>query len=278
MKTYRLIFALFSAAALSSCGQEGVQDITAPAAGARIKFFNFGVIPTALCSPPTTTPPTPAAPICAGVNFYANDTKVTAIGSSSGSEATTGTVYGAPANGGLYSAIAPGQYTISGKIAAATDNGMAVSNVPATLEDGKYYSFYQSGFYDGTAKTVDAFIVEDAFPSTIDYSAGNVRFVNAISNANPMTLYAKNTTTGVEVPVGGEVAYKGAGAFTSLPGGFYDLSTRYTGSSTNVLTRPGVSFGGGRVYTITARGDITVTPSTACGTANKTCLDNTTNR
>jgi len=212
------------------------------------------------------------------VNFWGNGTKLTAISSSTGSEATTGTGYGGVGNGGLYSAIAPGQYTFSGKIAAATDNGLAVSNVTANLEDGKYYSFYQSGFYDGTAKTVDAFIVEDAFPATIDYSAANVRFVNAISNANPMTLYAKNTTTGVEVPIGGEVAYKGAGAFTSIPAGFYDLSTRYTGSSTNVLTRPGVSFGGGRVYTITARGDITVAPSTACAAANKTCLDNTTNR
>ncbi|HET9776929.1 MAG TPA: DUF4397 domain-containing protein [Gemmatimonadaceae bacterium] len=259
MKTYRLIFALFSAAALSSCGQEGVQDITAPAAGAGIKFFNFGV----------------NAP---GVNFWGNSTKLTAISSSSGSESTTGTNYGGAGNGGLYSVVAPGPYTFSGKIAATTDNGLAVSTITATLENGKYYSFYQSGFYNSTAKTVDAFIVEDAFPTTIDYSAAYVRFVNAISNANPMTLYAKNSTTAVEGPVGGEIAYKGAGAFVAMPEGFYDLSTRYTGSSTNVLTRPGVSFVAGRVYTITARGDITVAPSTACGSANKTCLDNTTNR
>jgi hypothetical protein len=93
-----------------------------------------------------------------------------------------------------------------------------------------------------------------------------------------MTLYAKSTTTGVETPIGAEVAYKGASAFVNLPSGAYDLSTRYTGSATNVLTRPAVSFVGRKVYTITARGDITVAPSTACAAANRTCLDNTANR
>ena len=43
-----------------------------------------------------------------GVNFYANDTKMTAISSTSGSESTTGTAYGAVGNSGIYSGIAPG--------------------------------------------------------------------------------------------------------------------------------------------------------------------------
>jgi len=65
----------------------------------------------------------------------------------------------------------------------------------------------------------------------------------------------------------------------NIPAGTYDLSTRYTGSSTNALSRTGVAFAGGRIYTITARGDITVTPTTTgCAASNKTCLDNTTNR
>jgi hypothetical protein len=259
MKTYRSILAILGVAVLAACGDKTAQSITAPATGASIMFFNFGV----------------NAP---GVNFYANTTKLTAISSVTGTESTTGTAYGGVGNGGFYSAIAPGSYTFAGKIAAATDNGLAVSNVTANLENGKYYSFYQSGFYDATAKTVDAFIVEDAIPPDIDYSVALVRFVNAISNANPMTLFAKSTTTGIEGPVGAEVAYKGAGAFTALPPGAYDLSTRYSGSSTNVLTRPAVSFNAGRIYTITARGDITVAPSTACAAANKTCLDNTINR
>jgi len=50
-----------------------------------------------------------------GVNFYANSTKITAISSVTGAESTTGTAYGGAANGGLYSAIAPGSYTFARK-------------------------------------------------------------------------------------------------------------------------------------------------------------------
>lgn len=200
---------------------------------------------------------------------------MTAISSATGQEAIIGTAYGAVGNGGFYSGITPGQYTLSAKIAATTDKDLSIANLPATFADGKYYSVYLSGFYDATAKTVDAFIVEDPFPAQLDYAVTYVRFVHAISNASPLTLYAKNTTTGVEVAVGTAVSYKGAGAFTALAGAVYDLSTRYTGSSTNVITRTGVSLSAGKVYTIGARGDITVTSGTA---TNRPILDNTANR
>jgi hypothetical protein len=257
MKRHASIAALLFAALLPSCGKEAVPDLTGPFPNSRIRFFNFGV----------------NAP---GVNFYANTTKMTAISPTTpGVESTNGINYSQAGAAGAYSAIAPGQYTLTGKIAAATDKDLAIATVPATIADGKFYSFYMSGFYDATAKTVDGFVVEDPFVEPTDFSVATVRFVDAISNANPMTLYAKNTTTGTEVPVGSEVAYKGAGAFTAIPAAVYDLSTRYTGSSTNAITRAGVSFLGGRVYTITARGDITVTSSTA---TNRPFLDNTPNR
>ncbi|HEV2642310.1 MAG TPA: hypothetical protein VGT98_06370, partial [Candidatus Elarobacter sp.] len=174
--------------------------------------------------------------------------------------------------GGFYTAIAPGQYTLAGKIAAATDKDLAISTVSTTIADGKSYSFYMSGFYDPVAKTVAGFVIDDPFVPPTDTTVASVRFVNAISNANPMTLYAKNATTGVEVAVGATVAYKSAGAFTALPTGVYDLNTRYAGSTTNVITRTAQSFLGGRVYTISARGDITSTSAT-----NKPALDNTAN-
>jgi hypothetical protein len=263
--------ALSCAVLLAACNYEknAVQDITAPDPGSRIRFFNFGVNAPA-------------------VNFYANDTKVTAISSTScatppppaactttGIESTAGTAYGGVGFAGLYSALAPGQYAFTGRIAAATDKDLSISSVTTTLENGKYYSFYQSGFYDGTAKTAEAFVVEDAFPATIDYSVAYVRFVNAISNSSPMTLYARNTTTTTETAVGGLVAYKAAGAFTALPNATYDLITRVEGSSANAITRTAVSFVAGRVYTIGARGDMTVVSTTA---ANRPFLDNTTNR
>src|SRR3954468_800103 len=103
-------------AALFACDKNGRQDITAPATGARVKFFHFGV----------TAP---------GVNFYANTVKMTAISSAAcqppndtttvcrttGNESTTGVAYAAAGNGALYNEVVPGQVTLTGKISATTD-------------------------------------------------------------------------------------------------------------------------------------------------------------
>lgn len=258
MKRYGSLAVLLCAAALTACDYEknAVQDITGPLPASRVMFFNFGLNAPA-------------------VNFYANDTKMTAVLSTSGAESTTGVAYGGVSAGGLYSGIVPGTYTFSGKIAAETDKDLAVSTLATTVADGKNYSVYQSGLYDATTKKVDAFVVEDAFPATIEYSSSVVRFVNAIYNASPMILYVKDRATGVETAVGSAVAYKSAGAFIALPQASYDLSVRYAGSSTNVITRTLVGFVAGRVYTIGARGDITVTSTTA---VNRPFLDNTLNR
>ncbi len=247
---------LLCAVALTACEKNAVQDITGSLPAARVKFFNFGV----------------GAP---AVNFYANDAKVTAVLSATGVESTNGVASGGVGSGGFYSGIAPGQYTFAGKIAAAVDKDVPIAAATATLAAGKAYSFYISGIYNTTSKTAEGFVLEDAFVDTLDYTVSYVRFVNAISNANPMSLYARNPTTGVEVPVGGAVAYKSAGAFTPLPGAVYDISTRYVGSSTNLITRTAVSFSAGKVYTISARGDITVVSTTL---ATRPLLDNTSNR
>jgi hypothetical protein len=253
----RAVAALIGATLLAACGSDAAQRIDAPAPGASIKFYNF-----ALSSP--------------GVNFYANDTmKVTAIGSSSGAEDTVGTKYSFLGDAGLYVGLVPGQYTFAGKIAAPANNGLAIGSAQATFTDGKYYSFYLSGFYDATAKKSDAFIVADSFPTTIDFGVTYVRFVNAIPNAQPLQLFAKSTVSGTEVAIGAGVPYKSAGAFVSLAPASYDLSARYAGATTNTISRTGVSFVGGRVYTITARGDITVTSTSA---TNRPFLDNTPNR
>jgi hypothetical protein len=272
MKTYRFIAALLCAGAVSGCGDEALTNITEPpSTNSGIRFFHFGV----------------NAP---GVNFYANDTKMTAIATAAcstppipeactttGSESNTGIAYSAVSAGGAYLVIPPGQTTLTGRIAAATDKNLPIATVATTIEDGKSYSYYMSGIYNTTAKTSDAFVVEDPLVLPPDFATATVRLVHAISNANPMTLYARDTVTKTEVAVGGEVAYKGAGTFTSIPAGVYDLSTRYAGASTNALTRPAVTFLGGRVYTISARGDITSLPTITCVATNRTCLDFTAN-
>ncbi len=257
MNRYRVVTALLGASVLASCEKNAVQVLpTAEIPGARIKFFNFGV----------------GAP---GVNFYADNTKMTAIQSGTGAEATTGVAYGGAGNGGVYLAIAPAAYTLTGRIAAATDKNLPIATVSATIADGKYYSFYMSGFYNTTAKTVDAFVVEDPVVAPTDYTVASLRFVHAIGNANPLTLYARDTVTNNTLVVAGPVAYKGASAFTAVPSGVYDLYTRYTDSTTNKITRTAVFLAGGRVYTIGARGDITITSTTA---TNRPILDQTANR
>ena len=152
MNRYASLAVLVVAGLLSACGDKTVQQLTeAPVSNSRIRFFNFGV----------------NAP---GVNFYSDVTKMTAVVSTTGTEATTGIGYGSVSATGDYSAIDPGQHALTGKIAASTDKDLAISTVNATIEDGKYYSFYQSGIYNSTAKTVDAFVVEDPFTVPTDIS------------------------------------------------------------------------------------------------------------
>jgi len=254
-------------AAIPSCDKNAVQQIAGPpTGGANVKFFNFAV----------------GAP---NVNFYVNNTKVTGVSATgcyiltdanrqqcttTGLEATTGVAYGSAGNGGSgwYSDVAPGQITVQGKIAAATDKDLGISNLQANVATGKFYSYFLSGIYDTTAKTADSFMVEDPIPAA-DYTVAYVRFVHAMGNANPMTLYATNRTTTEVKAVGAQMAYKAAGEFTALPPGAYDLGTRYAGASTNAISRTNVTFNAGRVYTITARGNIT--------TSSTILLDNTAN-
>ncbi len=255
MKRYfKLAGLVLFAAALTSCDKNAVQDITGTLPASRIKFFNFGV----------NAPP---------VNFYANATKMTAVTSATGAEATTGVSYGGVGSGGFYAGIAPGQYTFTGNISATVDKDLAISSVAAPIADGKDYSYYVSGFYNTASKTADAFIVEDPIPA-VDYTVAYVRFVNGISNSSAMVLNAKSTVTGTTTPVGAAIAYKSAGAFTALPGGVYDLTTRVTGAATDAIARAGVSFSAGRVYTIASRGDMTVVSTTA---TTRPFLDNTAN-
>ncbi len=268
MNRYLTLALLAGAVAVGACDKNGQQDITAPAAGAFVKFFNFGV----------------GAP---SVNFYANNSKVTAISTtlcqppndttsvcrSTGNETTIGTGYGAAGNGAMYNELTPGAATLAGEISATTDKGLPIATASATLEDGKFYSYYVSGIYNTSSKKADAFVVEDPIPTITDFSQTYVRFVNAISNSQPMTLFAKSQTSGTESPIGAVVAYESAGTFTAIPAGVYDLSGRAAGSSTNLITRTSVSFVGGHVYTITARGDMT-----SSVTANKPAFDNTANR
>jgi hypothetical protein len=246
-------------AALAGCGDKDAQNLTEAAPTSAIKFFNLGV----------------NAP---SVNFFANDRKLTAVSSVTGTESTAGTAYGAAAAGGFYLGLTPGQYTLSARITAATDNGVAIATLPFTVADGKRYSMYLSGTDNTATKQSDAFIVEDPLPTSIARDTIYVRLVNGISNAGPLVLVARTQTTpAVEYPLGGPVAYKAAGNFVALPSstGPIDLVLRNVGSTTAVATTTNAALISGRVYTVAARGDITVTSTTA---ANRPQITATLNR
>jgi hypothetical protein len=277
MKKLTLIPTLLAAVALAAgCEKNAVQGLDDPDAGngAAVKFFNFAV----------------GSP---SVNFYVNDQKATAVSAtgcflltdenrdqclSTGIESTAGVAYGSGGNGTnvYYSDVAPGSVTISGRIAAATDKNLPIANLPATIEAGKFYSYYLSGIYNTTTKTADSFILEDVMPE-VDFSVAYVRFVNASSTTQPMTLFLTNRATGEVTTIGGPVAYKSGSGFVAVPvtpgtstTASFDLATRVAGSSTNIFTRAQISFSAGRANTITARGNT--------ATASTMFLDNTANR
>lgn len=247
----------------ASCKKDGITEIatTNTDGGAQIKFFNFGV----------NSP---------GLNFFANNGKVSAIVSATGTEASTGVVYGTVFPTTNYSLLNPAQYTFQGMVPAlaALNPNTVVATLSSALEANKFYSLYTCGIYNATAKSTDAFIVEDKIPVSNATSA-NVRFVNTISNANGgLNLVVKNTTTLTEQVLATNIPYKGASEFVLVPNGVYEIYARYPGNPANIISRNGtsvVSFIAGRTYTLSSRGDITVTGTTA---ANRPFLDNTSNR
>lgn len=246
-----------------SCEKDGVKELetTKSDAGAQIKFFNFGV----------------SAP---SMNFYANDQKVSAVVSATGTEAVTGVNYGAVFPATNYALITGGNYTFKGIVSstAVADANAVIASIQGNVENGKSYSLYTSGPFNAAAKTVDGFIVEDVIPAA-NTTAAHVRFVNTIANATAgFDLVAKSTTTAAEIVIATNIGYKAASNFVEVPNGVYEIYARYPGSPTNVITRNGtsnVSFIAGRAYTISSRGDMTVTGATA---VNRPFLDNTSNR
>lgn len=268
------VAALLAAASLAACEQGGgLQDITAAAPASAIKFFNFGV----------------GAP---AVNFFANDTKVTAVSSTActplpappadstcrgaGVESATGTASGAAGVNGLYVGLATGTYTFTGRIAAVTDRGLAVATVQQPLEGGKRYSLFMSGPYDAAAKRSDAFVLEDVLPAEPAGDSTYIRFVNASHNA-PSVALAIRTTAGVWFQATPTSAYKAGTTFIRyFGGGVVDIGVvNAAAPTTPIFTRTGATFNPGRVYTVTLRGDWTVSPT---GTsANRPQLDVTAN-
>jgi len=274
MRIHTSLIALFGIAALAACGEKAERDITAPVTEpSGIRFFNFSV------NSPT-------------VQFFANDKQVTATNTANcnlaknppvtatdsacvlaGIQTATGVAYTGVAAGGLYTGIDAGQYTLTGRQMSSSGPTTTISTVSANIESGKSYSYYQSGFYNATTKTTDAFVIEDVIPTTIDWSKSLVRFVNTVGNSVPMTLVLVDTL-GNATSIGGATAYKSGTTFTAVTPAPYDLHARDANGADKIV-RTFATFMPGHVYSITARGDMTVTSTTA---TNRPFLDITESR
>src|SRR5258708_7252676 len=122
MTTYRnasRALALALAAALFACDKNTVQQLPSePLLSTRVKFFNFGV----------------NAP---QVNFYADQQKMTAVQSGTGSEATTGVAYGGGGNGDSYTPGGSGTHTLPRRLAAAPGKEPPSADAATTVAAGE---------------------------------------------------------------------------------------------------------------------------------------------
>jgi hypothetical protein len=262
----RALAVLLGAGALAACEKNAVQEISSPVSGAFVRFHNYSV----------------GAP---GVNFYANDQKLTAVSSTSctplpadatkctttGVESTNGITYGNTALGGNYAMVTPGQYSLTGRIAAATDNGLAVSTIDTPLADGKFYSYFTSGIYNATTKKADAFLIEDALPTSFDYTKAYIRFVNASANAPTISASTKLQGTTEVVAIATSLAYKSASPIVTVTPGVHDITVTI-GSVSTTFTNQTVT--GGHVFTLALRGDATA----AAGATNALTISGSSNR
>lgn len=274
MRLRHSFLALTGALLLAACEKNAVQDLTGTKPEAELLFYNSAV----------------GAP---AVHFYAGDTKLTSTFTGGctaaanppvtandsacvarGVPSTGGIGYGGTSAGTNYTGVPAGPHTITGRITATTDNGLAVFTLPITAEPGKRYSVFQSGIYNTTTKQADGFIVEDVFPAQFDWTTSYVRVVNASSNAPAITV-TLTPATGSPVTLASGVAYKSASPFTKVAPGSYTIAVQQDGAASPRFTIPNTGFQPGFVYTLSLRGDWTVTSTTA---STRPILDNIRNR
>lgn len=212
--------------------------------GAKIRLYNFAM------GGPT-------------VNFYSDEVKISAVGSSNKLEALGGVVYGgeypsnqyalAPAGSRNILAITPMNLVVNGAVTTA--------KIPTNLTDGKFYRVYTSGIYNAVDKISEGFYIEDIFPQTIDTAGAYVRVVNPCPNSSiKLTLQKSITVAGVkevleEIEIGNHVDYqKGSDFLLVKPGEWEIVLTDLIPGK--IATRAYTGFLKQRVYTLSLRGNI----------------------
>ncbi len=249
-----LIFSLM-AFALYSCEKNAFQVIdTKEFNGPFLRGYNFA----------------PSGPT---VNVYVNDVKVTAIGSTTGKEATAGiAAYGVfPTTNSYVNLTSKGNVTIKSVIpSTATANpGVVTSTITGDLQEGKYYSFFTCGVYNATDKTTSSVILEDKIPA-LDTAFSYIRFVNLVPNApNGYDLVITNRANLQVINLSPTIAFKAATDFVKVPAGIYDLKATSVGGT--AITRTELTVTKSYVYSL-------ITKGTGAASPNNYTIDMTRNR
>lgn len=235
-------FALLAAGLmLGSCDENAIEDHNEPVnGGAFIKFVH-------------------AAPAAPAVNFFLDNSKISALAANSDGE-EQGLTFASnsifPASYG-YANVPSGAHTLQAMSPATVGAGV-VSNSSVTLNEGMHYTAFMVGETEG----FENFLVEDNLPEA-DYTKSYVRFVNVADNAPAdFDVEAVRTATS-ETPetrtvVGTDVTYKGNTAYVAIEAqGSYMLELKTQNAAGETVTSKSASFTptAGRVYTLALRGD-----------------------
>jgi hypothetical protein len=210
------------------------------------------------------------------VNVYVNDVKVTAIGSTTGKEATAGiAAYGVfPTTNSYVNLTSNGTVTVKSVVpsTATTNPGVVTATLNSDLQQGKYYSFFTAGVYNSTTKTTDAVILEDKIPA-LDTAAAYIRFVNLVPNQpNGYNLVITNRATLQSINISPTILFKAATDFVKVPAGIYDLrATTVNAGVSTFINRTELTVSKSYVYSL-------ITKGTGAASPNNYAIDMTRNR
>ncbi len=148
-----------------------------------------------------------------------------------------------------YAELLPDTYDVT--VTPAGAESPVVIDAPLTLEDGTSYTVLAID----RLESIEPLVLEDLRDPDPEIPA--IRFVHASPNAPAVDIAIAGS-----VPLAlGELEFRDATGYLSLPPGTYDLEVRLAGTSTVVLPIDDVTITGGRTYTAAVVGLVNEEPS-----------------
>ena len=136
---------------------------------------------------------------------------------------------------------------------SGTSTTVIEANLP--LMTNKNYSV----FAVNSVSSIEPLVLEDNLSAPAS-GKSHVRFIHLSPDAPAVDITLTNGTV-----VFGDYVFKEASAFTPLDAGTYDLQVRLAGTSTVVLSLPGITLNNGKIYTVFAKGLVSGTGTQALG-------------